>query len=143
MKIAYSTTAQRIQVFSFRSELQSIQTLELLLDEVKEQLAIPEEIFRTIWVCVNEAISNSILHGNRCDPMKKVILIMEMKGDNVCFIVSDEGQGFDPESVPDPTEPSRLLEPHGRGVFLMKKLADSLKYTCKGTVAEMCFLLNK
>lgn len=143
MKIAYSTTAQRTQVFSFRSETQSIQSLELLLDEVKEQLAISEETFHKIWVCMNEAILNAILHGNKNDPSKNVIMIVETKGDNICFKVSDEGEGFDPDSIPDPTEPDRLLELNGRGVFLMKKLSDSLKYSCKGTVAEMCFFLNK
>jgi serine/threonine-protein kinase RsbW len=144
MRMAITTPGQPVQKFAFASTLQSIDSLELLLDELKETYAISEEVFRNIWVAVNEAVSNAIIHGNQNDPSKKVVLSIEpTPGDSVRFIVKDEGSGFDPESLPDPTSPERLLEPNGRGVFLIKRLSDSCRFSCRGTVVEMTFLLNK
>ncbi len=116
---------QPLRIFAFPSSLQSIDSLELLLNEIKEQFALSEHVYSSIWVCLNEAISNSIIHGNCQNISKKVHLSVELKWDNfICFTVRDEGDGFDHENLPDPTSEHLLDQPHGRGVFLMKKLAD-------------------
>ncbi|MCW3101745.1 MAG: ATP-binding protein [Bacteroidetes bacterium] len=132
------------QSFAFPSSLQSIDSLEILLDEIREQFALSEHVYSSIWVSLNEAISNAIIHGNRQDMTKKVHLSVELKWDNfICFTVRDEGDGFDYESLPDPTSPERIDQPNGRGVFLMKKLADLALFSNHGTTVDLYFDLTK
>jgi serine/threonine-protein kinase RsbW len=57
----------------------------------------------------------------------------------VCFSVKDQGTGFDPEIIPDPTAPENLLKENGRGIFLMKNLSDEVSYDENGTVVNVCF----
>jgi serine/threonine-protein kinase RsbW len=132
------------QAFAFPSSLQSIDTLELLLDEIKEQFALSEHVYSSIWVSLNEAITNAILHGNKQDMTKKVHLSVELKWDNfICFTIRDEGDGFDYESIPDPTSPELIDQPNGRGIFLMKKLADLALFSNSGTTVDLYFDLTK
>jgi len=61
----------------------------------------------------------------------------------LCFTIKDEGAGFDPKIIPDPTTPERITEPNGRGVFLINKLADFVNYSENGTCVEIGFDLFK
>lgn len=122
------------------SSLESIEVVEKLISQAKDEFAISEEMFNYIWIALNEAVSNAIKHGNKFDPSKKVRLAVETKYERyICFTVKDEGAGFDFTSVPDPTTPDRIAEPNGRGVFLINKLADIVNYSQNGTCVEMCF----
>jgi serine/threonine-protein kinase RsbW len=132
------------QVFAFPSSLQSIDSLEMLLDEIREQFALSEHVYSSIWVSLNEAITNAIIHGNRQDMTKKVHLSVELKWDNfICFTVRDEGDGFDHDNIPDPTSPELIDKPNGRGIFLMKKLADLALFSANGTTVDLYFDLTK
>jgi serine/threonine-protein kinase RsbW len=126
------------------SNLRQIAEVESLLDELKNRYAINEENFNDIWVALHEAVTNAIRHGNRFDPEKKVRLSVKTKEDRyLCFTVKDQGIGFDPDSLPDPTSPEFIEEPNGRGVFLIRRLADKVSYSDNGTHLEMCFDLYK
>ena len=57
----------------------------------------------------------------------------------VCFSIKDQGKGFDPNSVPDPTEPQNLLKPNGRGIFLMRNLSDEVTFEDNGSLVNVCF----
>jgi serine/threonine-protein kinase RsbW len=71
-------------------------------------------------------------------------LTVETKNNRyICFTVKDEGNGFDPSVIPDPTKPENIAEPNGRGVFLINKLADTVSFSNNGTIVEMCFDLYK
>jgi serine/threonine-protein kinase RsbW len=133
-----------IRSFAFPSSLQSIDSIEMLLDELREQFALSEHVYSSIWVSLNEAITNAVIHGNKQNVNKKVHLSVELKWDNfICFTVRDEGDGFDYESLPDPTSPDRIDQPNGRGVFLMKKLADLALFSGEGTTVDLYFDLTK
>ena len=58
---------------------------------------------------------------------------------NVCFSVKDEGQGFDFDNLPDPTAPENILKENGRGIFLMRNLADKVEFTDEGTEVSLFF----
>src|SRR5947199_79692 len=99
MRINNINPDHAVQMFAFQSDLKCIDSLEILLDELKEQFAISEHVYSSIWVVLNEAISNAVIHGNRMNPLKKIRLTVELKWDNfICFRVKDEGDGFDPNS---------------------------------------------
>ena len=89
---------------------------------------------------VREAVINAILHGNREDSTKRVLVEVDLEGQDFVVRIEDEGEGFDPDSLPDPTAPENLLRPSGRGIFMMRQVADSIEYSFtskRGTVVTM------
>ncbi|MFL5762788.1 MAG: ATP-binding protein [Bacteroidia bacterium] len=133
-----------VQKLVLESNLENVGVVDELIARIRNEYDISEELCNDIWLALNEAVSNAIRHGNKFDPAKKVRISLESKYDRfICLSVKDEGSGFDPESVPDPTSSGRIGEPGGRGVFLISRIADKVEYSLNGTCLEMCFDLYK
>lgn len=92
-----------------------------------------------VGVC--EALSNAVIYGNRRDPEKRVRVEVELSAERVTVRVIDQGGGFDPSGVPDPTLPEHLEEPGGRGIFLLHRLMDRVEYNERGN--EVCLFLHR
>jgi serine/threonine-protein kinase RsbW len=91
-------------------------------------------------VAITEAVNNSIYHGNRGDFSKWVFIrCAALNPYRILIAVEDQGSGFDPDSLPDPTAPENLENPGGRGVFLMRHLSDEIKFHNEGRRVEMVF----
>jgi serine/threonine-protein kinase RsbW len=88
-------------------------------------------------VLLTEAISNSILFGARGDPARRVRVEAALTEDTIRLEVTDDGPGFDPDGVPDPTLPDKLTRPIGRGLFLIKSLADRVEFNPQGNTIWM------
>lgn len=85
-----------------------------------------ELICEQVGLAVRELVANAILHGNRCDMSKKVQLTAELTDTGLMVCIKDEGEGFDPDSLPDPLVPDNLLNETGRGFFLVKTCMDDV-----------------
>jgi len=83
-------------------------------------------------VGLTEALSNAMLYGNGDDPSKNVVVEISFLAGRLEAIVRDQGLGFDPATVPDPTRPENLAKPCGRGLFLMRELLDEVSYNARG-----------
>ncbi len=79
-------------------------------------------------VGVSEALANAMIYGNGRDPAKRVRVEVELGVERVSVVVRDEGAGFDPGEVPDPTLPENIEEPGGRGIFLIRELMDEVDF---------------
>ena len=90
-----------------------------------------------VLIALDEAIVNAIKHGNKGNPEKAVHIIAEMSSCGVRFTIKDEGQGFVKEEVPDPRDPSRLLEPSGRGLLLINHIMDEVCHNQCGNEIQM------
>ncbi|HET8633846.1 MAG TPA: ATP-binding protein [Gemmatimonadales bacterium] len=90
-------------------------------------------------VVLAEAIANAIVRGNRQDPGKSVQVAVRLRGPDIRIDVTDEGDGFDPATVPEPVTPQRVLEEHGRGIFLIRHLADQVVFNERGN--SVCVIL--
>jgi serine/threonine-protein kinase RsbW len=90
-------------------------------------------------MAVTEAVNNAIQYGNRNDVTKQVLIIFNTSNGNLKVAVSDQGKGFDYDSLPDPTDPENLEKLEGRGIFLMKSLSDNLSFYQSGSKVEMSF----
>lgn len=83
-------------------------------------------------VGLTEALSNAMLYGNGNDPQKRVRVEVDIRVEEVAVRVTDQGIGFDPSTVPDPTLPDNITKTGGRGIFLMKALMDEVHFNDQG-----------
>ncbi|MBL8001985.1 MAG: ATP-binding protein [Flavobacteriales bacterium] len=133
---------QFTQRIEFPAKAENIALAEKLIDEACQKHNVHESHYGNILIALTEAVNNAIHHGNRLDPSKQVTLGYEVKGEKIVFVVSDQGPGFDFNSLPDPTDPENIEKPHGRGVFLMRALADSVEFSDNGATVAMAFSLQ-
>ena len=127
---------KKIQITSKPGNLNIV---EKLIENIKEEYKLGEDSYGNILVAVSEAVNNAILHGNKSNPEKKVDIGYEFKGNRIAFVVTDEGEGFNHYNLPDPTAPENIDKPSGRGVFLMRHLADHLIFSNNGRTVELYF----
>lgn len=94
----------------------------------------------SVNLAVEEALVNAIRHGNCCDASKRVHYECKLWSDRVWVQITDEGPGFRPEEVPDPTAPENLETPGGRGIMLMRNFMSRVEYNATGNcvVMEKC-----
>ncbi len=121
------------------SKISSLRIVEKAIDEVTYDLGISQENYGKILVSTLEGVNNAILHGNHSDPEKMVVIEIAFGKNELKIRITDQGNGFIPEDVPDPTVPENLEALNGRGVFLMSKLADKIKFSKKGNTVTMTF----
>jgi serine/threonine-protein kinase RsbW len=121
------------------SKIASLRIVENAIDEATNQIGVSQDNYGKILVSALEAVNNAILHGNQSDPMKFVEMEIVFKNNDLKIKVSDEGSGFRPDEVPDPTSAENIEVLNGRGVYLMSKLADKVKYSKKGNAVTMTF----
>ena len=121
------------------SKQESITLLENLIEEIADKHNISEDTFANMMTTLSEATINAIVHGNKLDPNKKVIINAEIENRRIVWTVTDEGEGFDYNNLADPTAPENLENLTGRGVFIMKHLADQCIFNTKGNEVELHF----
>ncbi len=126
---------------NIESRIENLIKVERLVDEISTQCKLSSEIYGNVLIATLEAANNAILHGNKLDEKKDVKIRFEWNKKELNLIVTDQGPGFDPESIPDPTAPENLEKVSGRGVFLMEKLSDDIKYTDNGRRVQLTFNL--
>jgi serine/threonine-protein kinase RsbW len=90
-----------------------------------------------IRLSLDEALANAVCHGNRNDPSKQIQIEYSITDDRVAICVTDQGPGFNPRCVPDPTLDENLERPHGRGVMLMKAYMTHVSYNDKGNAVTL------
>jgi serine/threonine-protein kinase RsbW len=123
---------------SFESSLGNLHIVTRFIEDICDHYNIFNSYFGHILTAVTEAVQNAILHGNQNNPEKKVELRFENRPDGLCFTISDQGQGFDPETLPDPTDLANDGQ-KGRGIFIMKTLSDEIAYADGGRTVELFF----
>ncbi len=130
------------QRINFPSRAENITLAEKLIDEACARHNVHESLYGNVLIALTEAVNNAIHHGNRLDPSKTVTFAYQLHKDRLVFTVQDQGPGFDFTNLPDPTDPQNIEKPHGRGVFLMKALADEVEFLDNGATVNMAFSLK-
>jgi serine/threonine-protein kinase RsbW len=121
------------------SDPQNVAKVEPFVQDVATRYNLDSNMQGNILISLTEAVTNAILHGNHADRKKKVCISLLRQEDSLSISVSDEGKGFDPNTVPDPTCPEFLERCGGRGLFLMQHLSDECSFKCGGSTVEMRF----
>jgi serine/threonine-protein kinase RsbW len=121
------------------SSVGNLRIVENAIDEATTVIGISQDNYGKILVSAMEAVNNAILHGNHSNPEKMVDIEIFFNSNELTISVTDEGTGFRPENVPDPTTPENIEALNGRGIYLMSHLADKIQYTEKGNSVTMTF----
>lgn len=129
----------QIQEFQLKSELESLIQVEQIVEDLRLNYSIPEELYGNILVAVTEATNNAIKHGNKLDSSKNVFLAFENSELEFQFTIKDEGLGFNPDTIPDPTLEENITKPDGRGIFIIRNLSDNLEFNDEGREIRMTF----
>ena len=127
---------------SIPSLIENIQIIESFIDNAKEDFEINDDLYGNIMISVTECISNAIVHGNQSDSSKLVHLELQMEPGLLRCSIEDEGNGFDFNQLPDPTDPENIEKVGGRGIFLMKHLSDEVKFEEGGKKTVLSFYLE-
>jgi serine/threonine-protein kinase RsbW len=127
------------QKIRISSKAENIILVERMIEDVCDLFNISEDYYGNILVSLTEAVNNAIYHGNKANPNKSIDISFKTHPDRVSFSVKDEGPGFNYGSLPDPTNPENLEKPNGRGVFLMRNLADNVTFEENGSKVILDF----
>lgn len=130
------------QMLEIQSKPDSLSAVERMIEDVRDNYQVSEDTFGNMLVALTEAVTNAMYHGNKSDPEKKVRIQYGCVHNTLTFTIADEGKGFDFYNLPDPTAPENLEKECGRGIFLMKNLADQLIFSDGGRVVELNFKLS-
>ncbi|WP_430811416.1 ATP-binding protein [Carboxylicivirga sp. 1411-1] len=131
-------TVNRIE---FSSETKNINIVEKLIDDLCLEYNLHNDIYGKLLLAVVEGVNNAIVHGNKLDRDKKVVVLYRIDNKAIEFTIIDEGTGFDYTNIPDPTKPENLEKTHGRGIFLMHHLADDIEFENEGSRVTMFFYI--
>ncbi len=121
------------------SHPRNISLVEKFVSKVATMYKINGEIYGNMLISLTEAVNNAIIHGNKNDETKQVRIQLKKLENRLAFQISDEGRGFDPKRIPDPTCPENILKCGGRGVFLMQQLSDSVTFCNNGSTVVIEF----
>ncbi len=130
------------KTITIQSKLDNICHIEKLVDEISEECKLTSDLYGKVLIATIEAVNNSIVHGNKLDSSKTVEIAVRIDDSKINIYVKDQGPGFDFNNVPDPTKPENIENVSGRGVFLMRNLADDISFKDNGSVVELVFIMK-
>ena len=124
------------------SDPNNLITVEEFVNFFAKDIGLHNDQIAALLLAVTEATTNAIIHANKCNVNKTVTVDVNVDNSTLTVKIIDEGEGFDPAKIPDPTHPENLLKDSGRGVYLMKIYMDDLKYNVTPTGTETLLTLN-
>jgi serine/threonine-protein kinase RsbW len=130
------------QKIRISSKAENIILVERMIEDVCDLFNINQDYYGNILVALTEAVNNAIYHGNQANETKNIDISFKTTPEYVSFIVKDEGPGFGYDNLPDPTNPENIEKPNGRGVFLMRNLADKVSFEDNGSKVILEFKVN-
>ncbi len=124
-----------------KSHPKNVSVIEPYVNQIVEEYGVDTEMYGNILISLTEAVNNAIIHGNDHDEEKSVSVQLRKNDKCLNFAITDQGKGFNFNDLPDPTAPENILKIGGRGVFLMRQLADLVIFSNEGSTVEVQFKL--
>ncbi len=110
------------------SRFENIEVAERALRDLCDEAGCDGDDLYWVVTALREALANAVRHGNRSEPERRVFVDYSVDPASVTIQVEDEGEGFDPATIPDPTDPENLLRPSGRGIFYMQQFMSHVEF---------------
>lgn len=121
------------------SNLNNLSEVEDFFKQIHIDYSIPRKLYCRLYLAVNEALINAIVHGNKLNPEKFIIIHFYNLTDKFHFKIQDEGSGFNTDSIPDPLSSDNLRKECGRGIFIIKHYTDNFYFENNGTIINLIF----
>ena len=115
------------------SRFENIDLVDVLSEAMLRFSGLGDDSIERLALAIREAVANGVQHGNKEDPAKRVTISFVLKSDELEIRVTDEGEGFDLSTLPDPLDPQNLFKPRGRGILLMNSFVDDVSYDFDAT----------
>jgi len=128
-----------IETLTLPTDFKSLVDVENLVENVCQTIGIQEDAFGNVLISVTEAVNNAICHGNAENTTLSIVVAVGDSTTSFCFIVKDQGKGFNYNNLPDPTSPENILKENGRGIFLMRNLSDEVTFNELGNEVTIYF----
>jgi len=137
MPLSYQNSNLDQDILVILSDLNELPKVEKFSQNVAKKASLNDDKSDNVAIVLTELVNNAILHGNKNQLEKKVTLKATYYHDRVVLSVKDEGNGFDPSTLRDPTDPENLWKDNGRGIFLVKHLLDNVEFRPSPTGMEI------
>jgi len=124
------------------SDPANLEIVEKFVNTFTQEIGLDHEKLPGLLLSMTEAVTNAIKHANKYDVNKKVQIDVTLDDKLLTLKIKDEGKGFDPETIPDPTEPENLLKDSGRGLFLMRFYMKELRFDVTPTGTETTLVMD-
>ena len=128
------------ETFTLPSRIESVDIAASRADEFAKRTGLGDEFISSIDLAVRESVANAVKHGNKLDESKVVEIRLIRNEGGFEMYVRDFGSGFDPDAIPDPTDPANLLKDSGRGLLFMRAFMDVIEWSSPeggGTLVRM------
>ena len=124
------------KILVIKSDVAELKKVEDFIINIFNENNLELKYFNKIYLCVSEAVLNSIKHGNKNDLKKNVSIKIGFDTEQFKIQVEDEGDGFDLKTIKDPTKKGNLKNEEGRGIFIITKLSEQIEYNKKGNLVQ-------
>ena len=124
------------------SDPNSLPKVEEFLQRIGNENQLEKIKLNNLILSINEATTNAMLHGNKGQIEKKVKIAISVNNSKIKAVIKDEGKGFDPTKVPNPTRPENLFKESGRGLYIMKTCTDIMNYNFTSEGTELILIMN-
>lgn len=125
--------------FIIQSEIENLKDVEIFMLNFCKNLDLSKSFFNRIFLCISEAVSNCIIHGNSNDPKKKVAIRAKLDDKQLMITIEDEGKGFNFLVQNNPTNKRNIRKEFGRGLFIIRAYADFVRFYDKGKIITLGF----
>jgi serine/threonine-protein kinase RsbW len=133
---------ERKYSLEIESDPNQLITVEEFVNYFSRDIGLNEDQINGLMLAVTEATTNAIRHGNKGDQTKTVLINVTANQNILKVVVKDQGVGFDPKDVPDPTDSENLLKDSGRGLYLMRVYMDDLQFNITPDGTETILILH-
>jgi serine/threonine-protein kinase RsbW len=117
-----------IEILIIPSNLNELSKVERFSQKISKKATLSEEKSDNLAIVLTELVNNAIIHGNKLITGKKVFIKASLFKDRLEVIIKDQGKGFEPKQIANPTNPENLWKESGRGIFLVQNLIDAVEY---------------
>jgi len=123
-------------ILVIKSDVTELKKVENFLKDIFSEYNLEQKYFIKLYLCISEAVVNSIKHGNKNDENKTVLIVLDCDIEEINVQIEDEGEGFDFNNIKDPTSNENLKNESGRGIFIIRNLSDKMEYNEKGNIIQ-------
>lgn len=132
-----------VEILKIPSSIEQLSVVDEVTERIAREMGFTESDVSDLAICVTEAVNNAIVHAHHNDEQKAIKIHFERRPDGLLVRVLDEGEGFNPNKLADPTLPENIMKDGGRGIHVMRHLMDKMELRSREKGMEVVILKLK